>query len=99
MPANGKSGVYAIADLNGAILYIGFSRRGRLRDTIGRHLRHWEGPRAGPSYQRELVQLAWREYDPEAVELYDLETQAIAWYKPRDNDLAPTEAADYVPPF
>lgn len=93
MPANGLSGIYAIADLSGPILYVGFSRSGRLRDTIGRHLRHWEGPRAGPTYQRQRVQIAWREYDPDELDLYDLETQAIEWYNPRDNDLAPE------PPF
>ena len=93
MPENGISGVYAIADLDGNILYIGFSRTFRLRDTIGRHLRHWEGPRAGPSYQRQRVQVAWREYDPGEVDIYELESQAIRWYNPHDNDLVPE------PPF
>ncbi len=98
MPENGLSGVYAIADLFGNILYVGHSHTGRLRDTIGRHLRRWEGPRAGPSYRRNLVQLAWREYDPDKVDIYELETRAIAWYNPRDNDLVPADE-DYEPPF
>ena len=96
MPANGISGVYAIADLKGKILYVGYSRSARLRDTIGRHLRQWEGERAGPSYPRARVQIAWREYDPDAVDIYELESQAIDWYNPRDNDLTPVEDE---PPF
>ena len=96
MPALGLSGIYAIADLAGGILYVGYSRSGRLRGTMARHLRHWEGPRAGPSYQRQQVQLAWRAYDVDQVDIYKLEAEAIEWYKPKDNDLVPVEEE---PPF
>ena len=78
------SGVYAIADLAGRVLYVGESHTGRLYETLTRHLRRWfKGGLWQPHYDRAKVQLAWR-----ATSANDAQTQEallIAHYKPRDN--------------
>jgi hypothetical protein len=83
-PAGEVSGVYAIADLDGVVLYVGESHTGRLRKTVARHFQDWSDPRQPRfTYDRFQVQLCWLETadaDAQAVE-----AQWIEELDPRDN--------------
>jgi hypothetical protein len=53
------SGVYLIRErASGELLYIGESHRGRLFETLTRHMYEWNGRGAGPSYEPSLVDVA-----------------------------------------
>lgn len=80
------SGVYGIRNKKTKkVLYIGESHSQRLRDTLGRHLRVWQGPTAGPTYMREDVELAWQPSDNPLAD----EAELINHYNPADNHLIP----------
>lgn len=86
------SGVYAITDRRGRVLYIGESHTGRLYDTITRHFRAWKRDaskdqwgrrRGGTTYDRFLCRFC--------VELTPADAAAAAQFAhiqrlgPRDN--------------
>jgi hypothetical protein len=55
----GLSGVYLIRDrASKEPLYIGESHRGRLFETLTRHMYEWNGRGAGPSYDPSFVEVA-----------------------------------------
>jgi hypothetical protein len=55
----GLSGVYLIRDVRSReVLYIGESHRGRLFETLTRHLYAWNGKGSGPSYHPAGVEVA-----------------------------------------
>lgn len=96
MPPMGISGVYAIADADGKVLYVGESHSGRLRDTLSRHWREWSCDGNCPTYQRGRIQVAW--YRTHARDTLDVEAYLITHYQPEDNELVPDDYDD-EPPF
>lgn len=80
-----ENGVYLIR-LTGTdeVLYIGESHRGRLYDTMTRHLQNWNGFGSGPSYHPERVDVAVLVVeDPE--DAIRLQYELIMQYQPVDN--------------
>jgi excinuclease UvrABC nuclease subunit len=84
----GKSGAYAIRDAKTReVLYVGSSHTGRLYPTLTRHLQFWKGVGAGPTYNRETVEIRTETTPKE--EALDLEEDWIADYLPRHNRQLP----------
>lgn len=94
------SGVYAIIDDVGQVLYVGESHTGRLYDTITRHFRSWRidprqdaqgRRRGGTTYDRRAVQVAY--LITNADEAQAQQYAEIQRLQPRDNtnDGASTE--------
>lgn len=71
----GRSGIYVLRERRTlAPLFVGYSRSGRLYQTLTRHLQSWAGDTAGPVYRRDVVDVAVAIVAPElaaraAVEL------------------------------
>lgn len=95
-----KSGVYAIIDAGTrAVLYIGESHSGQLRDTITRHFRRWRidpstdatgRRRGGTTYDRQAVMVA--HIVTPADKAIDAQYREIERLKPRDNTAGTTSA-------
>ncbi|MEE9311027.1 MAG: hypothetical protein V3V10_01320 [Planctomycetota bacterium] len=87
------NGVYGIRSKKSKqVLYIGESHTERLLRTLTRHLQDWNGPTAGPSYERSSVEVAWKvSKDP-----LKAEAKLIGHYDPPDNTDKPR---DYLPLF
>jgi excinuclease UvrABC nuclease subunit len=88
------SGVYAIADRSGRVLYVGESHSGRLYDTITRHFRAWAiDPRNDPAgrrrggtmYDRREVRVAYVVTDPSVAQAFQF--AEIDRLTPRDNQV------------
>ena len=84
------SGVYAVYDKAGRLLYVGESHSGRLYDTITRHFRAWEiarlddgRRRGGAMYDRAKVSLFWWVLPAERAQAEQY--RMIQALKPRDN--------------
>lgn len=89
-PPPGISGVYAIADLDGVVLYVGESHTGRLRRTLQRHFQIWNDSRQRRDvYDRHRVQVCW--IQTRADEALDTEADWMDALQPRDNMAAPFE--------
>ena len=83
-----QNGVYAIRDILGEVLYVGESHTGRLKKTLARHFQRWEGPTAGPTFDRRQVEVAVVITEPgQAVEL---QNEWIAKWQPRYNSQGKT---------
>lgn len=80
------SGAYVIRDRStGAVFYVGESHTGRLKKTVLRHFQFWTGPTAGPTYNRNRVEIALRVTPPaSAVSAQD---NLICRLSPRDNEI------------
>lgn len=83
-PPQGIHGVYAIANLQGVVLYVGESHTGRLRKTLARHFQQWADPRQPRHvYDRHRVQVCWMQ--TRADEALDTEAEWMEALDPRDN--------------
>lgn len=91
---NGRrvSGVYAILEADGTVLYVGESHTGRLYDTITRHFRQWNvdpardaqgRARGGTTYDRRRVRIAYAETPADQAQA--IQYAAIQALRPRDN--------------
>lgn len=59
----GQHGVYVVREARDtssspATLYVGESHTGNLRETLQRHFQRWNGATAGPTFDRNLVEVA-----------------------------------------
>ena len=83
-PTGYVSGVYAIANLDGLVLYVGESHTGRLRKTLARHFQFWGDDRQPRfTYDRHRVQVCWIETtDAQAMQT---EAEWFERFDPRDN--------------
>lgn len=89
-PPAGISGVYAIAALDGTVLYVGESHTDRLRFTIARHFQIWND-RAQPRfvYDRYHTRVCWVQTAPD--EALELEAEWTSALDPRDNLVVPVD--------
>lgn len=84
-PPPGISGVYAIANLQGVVLYVGESHTDRLRKTLARHFQQWDDPdQARWTYDRFRVQVCWMQTSPSEAE--EAERDWTEKLDPRDSE-------------
>lgn len=89
-PPPGISGVYAIANLRGVVLYVGESHTGRLRKTLARHFQLWDDPtQPRHVYDRHRVQVCWMQTAP--ADALHTEADWTIELDPRDNLADPYE--------
>lgn len=91
-PPPGINGVYAIANLEGDVLYVGESHTGRLRKTLARHFQEWNDDEPRAVYDRHRVQVCWMQTSAAGAQA--AEADWIDELDPRDNDLAYVEEDD-----
>jgi len=101
--AKGCCGVYFVRDRESReVLFVGHSRRGRLRETLTRHLQAWAGP--GQSFDRESVDVGIR-VTRDGREAVRLEERYVRRFTPREREDEhqavdpPTPAAAPTPPI
>lgn len=83
-PTGELSGVYAIANLAGEVLYVGESHTGRLRKTLARHFQEWaDDTQPRFTYDRHRVQVCWIQTSP--GEALQVEAEWFEELQPRDN--------------
>jgi excinuclease UvrABC nuclease subunit len=82
------NGAYVIKHAEtGEVLYVGESHSSRLKDTLTRHFRAWNGPQAGPSYHADAMLVAIVLTPPRtAIAAQD---NLIFRLKPADNIVVP----------
>lgn len=96
----GESGVYAIREIDGPIVYVG-SSVGRLYETLTRHFQTWrrykgywrgqyaEGADPGQTYKRNRVEAAIKLTSPD--DAHEEELRTIRRLQPRDNQIGQPE--------
>lgn len=97
------SGIYAVTDQAGKVLYVGESHSGRLYDTITRHFRDWSidpkndalgRRRGGTTYDRHRVRVCFVVTEPGTAQA--LQYAEIERLRPRDNSID-GKAVDVIP--
>lgn len=97
------SGIYAVTDQAGKVLYVGESHSGRLYDTITRHFRDWSidpkndalgRRRGGTTYDRGRVKVCFVVTEPGTAQA--LQYAEIERLRPRDNSID-GKAVDVIP--